>query len=766
MKQVLQVLGTGEIKVVDVPAPVLRPGGVLVRNRASVISVGTDRTQIDFGRKSLVAKAKERPEQVKQVLQSMARDGVAATRARVRRKLDSHVALGYSCAGVVEAVGEGVDDIEVGMRVACAGAGYASHAERVWVPKNLVVPVPDDVAFDHAAFATMGAIALHGIRQAEPALGDVVAVVGLGLLGQLTVQMLVAAGVRVVAIDLDPQRVALARESGAVGLLRSEAVEAGVAAATGGLGVDATLICAATSSEDPIRLSGRITRDRGRVVLVGAVPMNVPRSPFYEKEIDLRFSRSYGPGRYDRSYEEQGNDYPIGYVRWTERRNLAEFLRLVAAGSVRLDPLITHASGYEDAAAAYATLRNSDGPAPLGVVLRYPEQMPPSSDRIPLHGAVADGAAAGAGATNAGSVRASAAIREPVAGSPRPDPGIGFVGAGSFAADTLLPALKQLGGRLVGVATARGVTALDAGSHFGFRYLAADAETLASDNDVDALFIATRHDEHARLAALALHAGKAVFVEKPLALDEPSLDEVIAVAQHAPPLMVGFNRRFAPATLFVRERLARLPGARVVSIRVNAGALPADSWAHDPAIGGGRLVGEGCHFIDLAMHLVGGARVTDVHAVALGGPDTAARLKDNVNVTLRFDDGSLATILYTSKGSASAGKERVEVHAAGATAIIDDFRTAEFHAAGSGSGSQRVERWKAKGGKQDKGHVEQLRRFLAAVRDGTTSPIPLQELVDSSRVTLRAAASLRAGTTMNTSASTSERRLEAVEATS
>lgn len=712
MKQVLQVLGTGEIKVLDVPAPVLRAGGVLVRNRASVISVGTDRTQIDFGRKSLVAKARDRPEQVKAVLKSVARDGLAATRARVRRKMDSHVALGYSSAGVVEAVGAGVSDLEVGMHVACAGAGYASHAERVWVPKNLVVPVPEGVPFEHAAFATMGAIALHGIRQAEPTLGDAVAVIGLGLLGQLTVQMLAAAGVRVIAIDIDPERVALARSFGAQGLLRSDAVEEAVAVATGGMGVDSVLITAATSSEDPIRLSGRISRDRGCVVLVGAVPMNVPRSPFFEKEIDLRFSRSYGPGRYDRSYEEKGQDYPVGYVRWTERHNLAEFLRLVARGDIRLDNLITHSSDWSDAPAAYASVQGGAGKAPLGVVLRWPEAMPASPDRIPLR---------------------AAQVSEPAprAGTPA---GVGFVGAGSFAADTLLPGLKSLGADLVGVATARGVTALDAAQQFGFRYLAADANALLSDDAVGALFIATRHDEHARLATLALHAGKAVFVEKPLALDEASLDEVLAVAQHAPPLMVGFNRRFAPATLFVQERLRRLPGAKVVHIRVNAGALPASSWVHDPEAGGGRLVGEGCHFVDLAMHLVG-ARVSEVHAVAMGGPDPAAALGDNVVVTLRFDDGSIASILYTAKGNAAAGKERVEVFAAGATAIIDDFRSAEFHGA-------TVERWK---GRQDKGHVEQLRRFLNAVREGTTSPIPLQELADSSRVTLRAAASLRAG---------------------
>jgi predicted dehydrogenase/threonine dehydrogenase-like Zn-dependent dehydrogenase len=702
MRQVLQVLGTGAVQVMDLPAPLLRPGGVLVRNHASVISVGTDRTQIDFGRKSMLAKARERPEQVRQVLRSVARDGLRATRERVRRKLDSHVALGYSCAGVVEAVGAGVDDLRRGMRVACAGAGYASHAEQVWVPRNLVVPVPDGVAMEHAAFATMGAIALQGIRQAEPTLGDAVAVIGLGLLGQLTVQMLRAAGVRTIAIDVDPGRVELAGRFGAVALRRSDAVEQAVAIATDGLGVDAVLITAATSSDDPVRLAGRITRDRGRVVLVGAVPMNVPRSPFYEKEIDLRFSRSYGPGRYDRAYEEKGHDYPVGYVRWTERRNLAEFLRLVAAGQVEMEPLITHRASLDEAPAAYAAVQGGSGAPPLGVVLTYPEREEPAPARIVLGEA-----------------------RAPVR---RDRPGIGFIGAGSFAADMLLPALKRLDAELVGVTTARGVSALQAGEQFGFRYLAANPEALLADDDVAAVVIATRHHDHAELAERALRAGKAAFVEKPLALDKASLDAVLAAAAGGPQLMVGFNRRFAPATRFVVERLRRLPGACAVHIRVNAGAVPADSWVHDPAVGGGRILGEACHFIDLARHLVG-APITEVHALALAGHDPASRLHDNVQLSLRFADGSIAGILYTSKGSAAVGKERVEVFAAGATALIDDFRTAEFHGA-------RTERWK---GRQDKGHEEQLRLFLTALRDGGPAPIPLDELAEVSRATIEAA---------------------------
>jgi predicted dehydrogenase/threonine dehydrogenase-like Zn-dependent dehydrogenase len=704
MKQVLQVLGTGDIRVLDVPPPQVRPGGVLVRTAASVISVGTDRSQLEFGRKSLMAKARERPQQVGQILQSVARDGLRATRERVRRKLESYVALGYSCAGYVEQVGAGISELREGMHVACAGAGYASHAELVWVPRNLVVPVPAGVPSEHAAFATMGAIALHGIRQTGPALGEVVAVIGLGLIGQLTVQLLIAAGVDVLAVDVDPLRVEMATGFGAVGIRRADPVELAVAAATQGLGVDAVIITAGTSSNDPIKLAGRITRDRGRVVMVGVSPMDVPRSPFYEKEIELRFSRSYGPGRYDPSFEEKGIDYPPGYVRWTERANLAEFLRLVAKRHVLIEPLISARHQVDDANSAYAPLERGGAHQPLGVVLTYPRSETPPARSTAI------------------------GISEPQ----RNGDGIGFIGAGSFATDTLLPGLRRLRANLVAVSTARGVTALQATEQFGFRYAANSPEELLSDETVGIVFIATRHHDHARWAEQALRAGRAVFVEKPLALDETSLQAVLEAAAGAPQLMVGFNRRFAPATKFVMERLARLPGARVVQVRVSAGSLPVDAWLHDPDVGGGRLIGEACHFIDLARHLVG-APIRHVQIMPLDGPDPASRLNDNFIVSLSFGDGSIASIVYTSKGSTTAGKERVEVFAAGTTSIIDDFRTAAFY-------SDKVERWR---GRQDKGHFEQLRCFLAAVRQGDPSPIPLEQLAEVSEATLLAAAALR-----------------------
>lgn len=718
MRQLVQEPGSGALRVTDVPAPVVRAGGVLVRTEHSVISVGTERMKLEFGRKSLLGKARERPDQVRQVLDTLSREGVASTYRKVRSRLDSPAPLGYSSAGVIEAVGHGVDDLTVGQRVACAGAGYANHAERVWVPKNLVVPVPDGVSTEHAAFATVGAIALQGVRQADVRLGESVVVIGLGLLGQLTLQLLGAAGVQAIGVDVDADRVALAERQGALGIARSDDVEGITRATTDGIGADAVIITAATTSEDPIRLAGAVARDRARVVVVGAVPIRVPRSPFYEKEIDVRLSRSYGPGRYDPEYEEKGHDYPVGYVRWTERRNLSAFVRLLETEAVRLDELITHRFDFEEAESAYDILTSEAAGAALGVVLRYPVEARAEPRRITIEGE---------------EERTRGRARAQVEGRP----GVGLIGAGSFATGVLVPILAGQDVSFQGVVSAGGLSARGVAERHGFRYIAGTADELLADPATHMIVIATRHDEHARLAAEALRAGKAVFVEKPLALDENSLDEVLDAAMEGGPLMVGFNRRFAPATAFVRERIERTAGARVVQIRVNAGFVPPDSWVHDPKIGGGRLVGEGCHFIDLALHLLG-SPVEEVQAMALAGADPAASLGDNVQVTLRCADGSLGSILYTSKGNTRAGKERVEVFAGGVSAVIDDFRRAEVW-------TKRRERWR---GGQDKGHALELRAFVDAVRTGGPAPIPLEELELSSRATLRAAESLVRGRTL------------------
>ena len=662
MRQLVQEPGSGRLRLVEVPAPVLREGGVLVRTERSVISVGTERMKLEFGRKSLLGKARERPDQVRQVLDTVSREGVVSAYRKVQGRLGSLAPLGYSSAGVVEAVGRGVTDLEVGQRVACAGAGYANHAERVWVPKHLVVPIPDSVGSEEAAFATLGAIALQGVRQADVRLGECVVVIGLGLLGQLTVQLLRAAGVQVVGVDVDADRVAVAERHGALGVERAGDVEGVVRQATGGIGADAVIIAAATTSDDPIRLAGAVSRDRGRVVVVGAVPINVPRSPFYEKEIEVRLSRSYGPGRYDPEYEEKGHDYPVGFVRWTERRNLGEFVRLLETGAVRLEGLITHRFAFDEAELAYETLTGAEAGRALGVVLAFPAEPAAEPRRIELSGKGSNRTTQNAQADNA--KEASGIERAGVGQAGIERPGIGLIGAGSFATGVLLPNLARLDVSLEGVLTAGGMSARSVGEKHGFRYLTGDPAELLADPATHVVVIATRHDEHARLAADALRAGKAVFVEKPLALDDAALDDVVKAAASGPQLMVGFNRRFAPATIFIRERLARVAGARVVQIRVNAGYVPPDAWVHDPEDGGGRLIGEGCHFIDLALFLLGSPAV-EVQAAALGGEDPDARLRDNVQVTLRCADGSLGSILYTAKGDSRAGKERVEIFAGG-----------------------------------------------------------------------------------------------------
>lgn len=716
MKQVVRELGSGRLRVADVPAPQLLPGGILVRNHFSVLSPGTERMKVEQARKSLLGKALERPEDVKKVLETASREGVGAAYRKVRGRLSELTTLGYSCAGTVEAVGKGVTRFRKGDRVACAGEGYASHSERIWVPENLAVTVPDPVPLDRAAFATLGAIALHGIRQADLRLGESALVVGLGLVGQLTVRLLRAAGIRVVGVDLDEGRVAVARSTGARALLRSDPVEERVRELTGGLGADAVLLTATTKSTDPMELAVEAARDRGRIVVVGQVPLEASRVRFQAKELELRTSRSYGPGRHDPSYEEEGVDYPPAYVRWTEGRNLEAFLAFLEDDSVRVDDLITHRFPIARAEEAYARITDGDGGDVLAVVLEYPARTEPEPGRIRVATEVPP------------ALKTSSA---PGQGSLR----LGAVGAGRFAVSTLFPHLAGLPVTLRGVASAGGTSALAAAERFRFGYMAAEPDELFRDPEVDAVVIATRHGSHAELAAGALRAGKHVWVEKPLALNEEELDDVLeAASESGTVLMVGFNRRFAPATELLAGAFRDVPGGRVVQIRVNAGAVPRDSWVHDPVQGGGRLVGEGCHFVDLALHLLGSAP-RDVHAAALGGEDPDADLQDNVQVTLTTEDGSLASILYTSRGSARFEKERVELFGGGAVGVIEDFRRARVHGGAGG-------RWR---GRQDKGQGKGLEAFVRAAREGGEAPIPLGELEASSRAVLRARRSLEEG---------------------
>lgn len=724
MKQLLQSNKTGEMRIEEVPSPALRAGGLLVQTCCSLISAGTEKMKVDMARSSLVGKARQRPDLVRQVIQKARTEGLAQTLEKVRNRLDTPDPLGYSLSGIVLDVAPDVPGLRPGDAVACAGAGYANHAEAVWVPMNLAVPVPHGVPLEAAAFTTVGAIALQGVRQAAPTLGEWVAVIGLGLVGQLAIQLLKAAGCRVVAIDLDPKKVALAESLGAdLGLIRGSQEQSllptkgggkgpmpAVLEATGGFGIDAALVTAATRSNDPVLLAGELCRDRGRIVVLGMVSLDVPWNDFYHKELEIRLSRSYGPGRYDPSYEEGGNDYPIGYVRWTENRNMGEFLNLVAAGKVRVEPLITHRFPFEAATDAYAIIAGERKEPYLGIVLQYPET-PHLSARVSLR------SMGGLGDDGAKPVRA------------------GFIGAGNFARTVLLPKLTPDGGvTLTGVATASGSSARYVADRFGFGYCTSNSRELLEDPQTNTLFIATRHQTHARLAREGLEQGKAVFVEKPLALTIEELREVIAVAREpGARLMVGFNRRFSPLVAFLRDAIHRTGAPAAMVYRVNAGPLPHDHW-HRDASEGGRLLGEGCHFLDLLIHLAR-SRPETVYAVSVG--KEAGATVDSFAITLTFENGTIGQVLYAGNGDPSFPKERLELFAGGTAALLDDYRRAEV----TSGGKSRL----MKLPRQDKGHAEELRRFIEAIRTGGPMPIPLEELALTSLVSILAVRSIQTG---------------------
>jgi predicted dehydrogenase/threonine dehydrogenase-like Zn-dependent dehydrogenase len=691
VKQVTQRLRNGRIEVLDVPEPVLLPDGVIVDVRASLISAGTERNKVETGRKSLVGKARSRPDDVRQVVEKARRDGIAETVHAVRTRLAEPSPLGYSCAGVVRTVGSRVRGLVPGDRVACGG-DRAVHAEVDSVPAQLCVRLPGSVPFEAGAFATLGSIAMHGVRQADVRLGERVAVIGLGLVGQLTGQILRASGCSVVGIDLSSELVELALSSGAadVAYLRGDLDSSLPADA---VDCDAVIVTAATSTSDPLVLAPELCRDRARVVLVGDVRIEFPRAPYYAKELDFRLSRSYGPGRYDREYEERGLDYPIGYVRWTERRNMAAFVDLLAAGRVDVTPLIRRRVEIAEADAAYEELLA--GSSPLGIVIDYP-QHEPALPTVPARRSAKP-------ATSA----------------------VGLIGTGSFATRILVPSLAKSGFELRAVASASGVSAQAVAEGVDSARAVTPDELLA-DPELGLVVVATRHDSHAELAARALRAGKAVFVEKPPALDEEELQTLRAARDETGlPLAVGFNRRFAPLVRELRDHV-RGHGPVELLYRVNAGRLAPDHWLNDPLVGGGRLVGEGCHFVDLACWLVG-SRPSLVSAHVQPETDIAVAAAQSFVVSLRFPDGSLATILYSAGGASGLGKEYLEAHSEGRSAVLDDFRHLELR---DGRRRRRVR------GGGDKGHVaqfEHLRRVLAgeAVDD---EPAPL----DTMQVTLEA----------------------------
>ena len=698
---------SGEVSTYDVPAPELRPGGVLVRTQYSAISAGTERATLELSSKSLLAKAKARPDLVKQVIDYARQNGVRAAYNKVHAKLDTLTTLGYSCAGEVDSVGEEVHGFRPGDRVACGGGGYANHAEMNFVPRNLAVHIPSQVSTMAASLTTVGAIALQGLRQADIRIGETIAVIGAGLVGVLTIQIARAAGCRVVAIDLSPGRVARAVEFGA-----DLAVAADNPALVSSIkefsryGVDAAILTAATRSAEPAEMAAGILRDRGRIVVVGDVGMGVSRSVMYAKELSLALSRSYGPGRYEPQYEEGGIDYPIGYVRWTEQRNMEAFLDLLASGQIDVTRLLEHRYNITDGAKAYAELKNG----PYTAILEY----------------------SGASTVSKKNMPAVVAVRPCLAD----EVGVGCIGAGSFASSIIFPGLQSIKGvRLQSVGTISGASAASAKQAFKFETAEPPLELL-NNPDVGTVFILTRHDTHAPLVAQALLAGKPVFVEKPLAVDREQLAQVQEVyaaqilAGCAPFVMVGFNRRFAPFSEKIRQFFAKRREPMLIHARVNAGYIPHGHWSHGE---GGRIVGEFCHFVDWARSAIG----SPIYSVAATGlPDGAQYRSDNIAVTLKFADGSVANLLYLANGDRSIPKEFFEVFCQGTIARLQDFRTLELARNGE------IQKFKSV---QDKGHRRELQLTIEAIRSGKPSPIPFEALVEVTETTFLVQRALATG---------------------
>jgi predicted dehydrogenase/threonine dehydrogenase-like Zn-dependent dehydrogenase len=719
MKQVLQQPSTGEITVAEVPAPQLLPGCLLVSVRASLVSAGTERASSEFARKSLLQKARARPDLVREVINKVRRDGLLSAMQAVRSRLDRPSSLGYSSAGTVIGVGEGVTDIAVGDRVACAGAGYAVHAEAACVPRLLVAKISDgaSVSFEEAAFTTVGAVALHGIRTAEAKLGDAVAVIGLGLVGQLTVQLLKAAGCRVFGFDVAADRADLGLELGADAASSSSSEFADICSQkTNGFGVDAVLIGAETSSSVPVNQAADIARDRAVVVAVGTVGMELERQRYYEKELDFRISRSYGPGRYDAAYEQKGRDYPIGHVRWTETRNMEAFLQILAAGKLKLQPLITHRFEIGQAKEAYELISGASRERSLGVVFTYPEN--PVSQSIVL--------------TSVGRKQTTTAVEK--------DLKVGLLGAGTFAMGTLLPALQQVtNAEMVAVCAATGAHSRYAADKFRFRLASTDEREILNHPEVNTVVIATRHHLHANQILGALASRKNVFCEKPLCLYEEELAEIVRASdgfshERTPLLMVGFNRRFSPMLKRMKEFLGSAEPL-ALHYRINAGTLPVDHWINDPEVGGGRIVGEVCHFVD-SLSFLAGALPIEVHARAL--PNSGLYSNDIVIVSLRFENGSEGTIHYLANGDRAFSKERIEAYGGGAVAVLDDFRKVEMMR--SGKKSTMSARWR-----QDKGHRGEWQAFAKCLSEGGPWPIPFESIVSSTLTTFCIKKSLASG---------------------
>jgi predicted dehydrogenase/NADPH:quinone reductase-like Zn-dependent oxidoreductase len=711
VKQILQSLKTGATEVAEVPCPAVRRGQVQIRTARSLVSVGTERMLVEFGKAGWIDKARQQPDRVRMVLDKVKTDGLMPTLAAVRNKLDQPLPLGYCNVGTVMDIGAGVAGFAIGDRVASNG----KHAEVVNVPVNLCAKIPDAVSFDEAAFTVIGAIGLQGIRLVRPTLGEAVVVTGLGLIGLVTVQLLRAHGCRVLGIDFDPAKLAMARRFGAeiVDLAAGEDPVAAANTFSRGRGVDAVIITASTKSSEPVHQAALMSRKRGRIVLVGVTGLELSRADFFEKELSFQVSCSYGPGRYDADYEERGFDYPVGFVRWTEQRNFEAVLDMMADKRLDVTPLVSHRFPIDEAAGAYELVGAPSTPS-LGILLEYATREQ---------------------ASDAALRRGTIALQTPARA--RPGARVAVVGSGNYATAVLIPAFKAAGARLMTVASSAGVSGVHAGRKHGFEQTTTDTDSVFTDPAIDAVVITTRHDSHADLVEQALAAGKHVFVEKPIAL---SLDELTRIEQAqraapgAPLVMVGFNRRFAPQVQKMKAMLDGVTEPKVFVMTVNAGAIPSTHWTQDSVVGGGRIIGEACHFIDL-LRFLAGAPIAAFEAMAIGKAPGMQVTDDKASITLRFEDGSLGTILYLANGHKSFPKERLEVFAAGRILQLDNFRTL----AGYGwPGFKTMKLWR-----QNKGQAECAAAFVHAVEHGGPSPIPLPEILEVGRVTIEVAEALR-----------------------
>jgi polar amino acid transport system substrate-binding protein len=707
MKQLIQNFKSGDLYVDELPYPSISEGFVLVSNRFSLISAGTEKTTVSTAQSSLLGKAKKRPDLVKQVIQNYKKEGFKATYEKIRTKLDSLKALGYSSAGIVLASMDTNNKLQPGDLVACAGLGYASHAEIISVPQNLVAKIPKGVEPEDACYTTVGAIALQGLRQADPKLGENICVIGLGLLGQITCQLLKANGCNVFGIDVSPKMIKLATETQvATAILRGDPnLMPAIENFTGGYGFDKVIITAAGNTNDPVELSGQILRRKGAVIVVGAVKMDIPREPdFYKKELELKLSCSYGPGRYDASYEEGGQDYPHAYVRWTEQRNMEAFLQLIANKSVNLKPLTTHIFDINNAVKAYDLILGKVNEPYVGIILKYP------ADEKQL------------------------ALNVNVNSKEIQKVNVGFIGAGSFAQSYLIPNVRALAS-LDSVATRNGLNSKNVAQKFGFNTAASDPSSILGNTSVNTVFIATQHDTHASYVIDCLKANKAVFVEKPLALNIDELREIIQVYQESkrPALMVGFNRRFADISVIAKKEFTGIGEPLLMNFRVNAGFIPKDHWTQTSA-GGGRIIGEICHFIDL-MQFFTNAEPVRVYAMSIEASSSKIKNDDNVSISVKFSDGSIGNLVYTANGDKALPKERLEISGGNIAFVIDDFVRGSLYRSNS------EKHFKNAG----KGHKQEVQQFINAIENGNASPISFKSLCLTTLTTFKILESLYTG---------------------